>query len=297
MIGAREVNLLIADFCGRALVRLTSDRPRRRCPAPGRRSRPRRCRSRARLRPGAAGSAGGRPGARRRRPDDGPGDRPGRCDRAARAGPAAVSHRRTEVADIAGAAHALAYVVIAARRYTDVFEWGQRTGTLRPRRGDPAPPAAGHLHLRGRAVHPGRLAGAGQLGRRGTPSTTHWTATRSRCRSPTPSATRWQPHCSPPCSSAACATDARRGGFDLADQARLRQRCAGRERRTRPVRHRPAAACRPAHRAGLRSSTPATRFPCGCATAGWRRSSWASNRRSGSVPGQVLRRAALPARA
>ena len=31
------------------------------------------------------------------------------------------------VADIAAAAHALAYVVIAARRHTDVFEWGQRT--------------------------------------------------------------------------------------------------------------------------------------------------------------------------
>ena len=32
-----------------------------------------------------------------------------------------------EVADISGAAHALAYVVIAARRHTDVFEWGQRS--------------------------------------------------------------------------------------------------------------------------------------------------------------------------
>ncbi|SDC11558.1 Stage II sporulation protein E (SpoIIE) [Geodermatophilus telluris] len=31
------------------------------------------------------------------------------------------------IADVAAAAHALAYVVIAARRYTDVFEWGQRT--------------------------------------------------------------------------------------------------------------------------------------------------------------------------
>src|SRR6185312_16173228 len=32
-----------------------------------------------------------------------------------------------EIADISGAAHALAYVVIAARRHTDVFEWGQRS--------------------------------------------------------------------------------------------------------------------------------------------------------------------------
>lgn len=33
----------------------------------------------------------------------------------------------TQLADISGAAHALAYVVIAARRHTDVFEWGQRS--------------------------------------------------------------------------------------------------------------------------------------------------------------------------
>lgn len=32
-----------------------------------------------------------------------------------------------DVADIGSAAHALAYVVIAARRHTDVFEWGQRS--------------------------------------------------------------------------------------------------------------------------------------------------------------------------
>ena len=32
-----------------------------------------------------------------------------------------------EVSDICAAAHALAYVVIAARRHTDVFEWGQRS--------------------------------------------------------------------------------------------------------------------------------------------------------------------------
>jgi serine phosphatase RsbU (regulator of sigma subunit) len=32
-----------------------------------------------------------------------------------------------EILDISSAAHALAYVVIAARRHTDVFEWGQRS--------------------------------------------------------------------------------------------------------------------------------------------------------------------------
>jgi hypothetical protein len=34
---------------------------------------------------------------------------------------------RDEVTDISSAAHALAYIVIAARRHTDVFEWGQRS--------------------------------------------------------------------------------------------------------------------------------------------------------------------------
>ena len=32
-----------------------------------------------------------------------------------------------EVADICSAAHALAYILIAARRHTDVFEWGMRS--------------------------------------------------------------------------------------------------------------------------------------------------------------------------
>jgi hypothetical protein len=34
------------------------------------------------------------------------------------------------VADVALAAHALAYVVIANRRFTDLFEWGQRSVPL-----------------------------------------------------------------------------------------------------------------------------------------------------------------------
>jgi hypothetical protein len=34
------------------------------------------------------------------------------------------------VADVALAAHFLAYVVIANRRYTDLFEWGQRSVPL-----------------------------------------------------------------------------------------------------------------------------------------------------------------------
>lgn len=34
------------------------------------------------------------------------------------------------IADVAGAAHALAYIVIANRRYTDLYEWGQRSVPL-----------------------------------------------------------------------------------------------------------------------------------------------------------------------
>jgi serine phosphatase RsbU (regulator of sigma subunit) len=34
---------------------------------------------------------------------------------------------QAEITDVASAAHALAYVVIAARRHTDVFEWGHRS--------------------------------------------------------------------------------------------------------------------------------------------------------------------------
>jgi len=63
------------------------------------------------------------------------------------------------VADVALAAHALAYVVIANRRFTDLFEWGQRSV--------PAPAAPGRLHVRGRAVHDRRLARTRRRQRRG----------------------------------------------------------------------------------------------------------------------------------
>ena len=69
--------------------------------------------------------------------------------------------------------------------------------------------------------------------------------------------------------------NARRKGLDLAEQARLRQRRDGRERRIGPVRHRSAACastCAPARR---RSSTPGTRSRSASATAGSRRSSLA----------------------
>ena len=62
------------------------------------------------------------------------------------------------LADVSLAAHALAYVVIANRRFTDLFAWGQRSVRAVARRRDPASPAAGVVHVRGGAVHARGLA-------------------------------------------------------------------------------------------------------------------------------------------
>ena len=51
------------------------------------------------------------------------------------------------LADVALAAHALAYVIIANRRFTDLFEWGQRSVRLSLAAADPAPAAARGVHL------------------------------------------------------------------------------------------------------------------------------------------------------
>ncbi|MCU1668730.1 MAG: putative magnesium or manganese-dependent protein phosphatase [Blastococcus sp.] len=127
MLDARELTFLIADFSGRAVVRLTT---------------------------GAAGAEGARTqagskaaslplhgtvyervlrtqqvdvhaledGARLIVPVTDRGDAIGLLELVLPTSPVP-----TLIADAAAAAHALAYVVIAARRYTDVFEWGQRT--------------------------------------------------------------------------------------------------------------------------------------------------------------------------
>ena len=126
-LGARELAFLIADFSGRAVVRLTH---------------------------GAAGAEGARAqagataetvpmtgtvyervlrtqevdvqplddGARVIAPVTDRGDAIGLLELVLPGRPAPAP-----VAEVAAAARALAYVVIAARRYTDLFEWGQRT--------------------------------------------------------------------------------------------------------------------------------------------------------------------------
>jgi len=126
MVEARSVTLLIADFSGRAVVRLTS----------------------AALVEGARGrgveqaetlllagtvyeqvlrtqqpdiqSVGA--GARMVVPVTDRGDAIGVIELDLARHPSAKA-----IADVRSAAHALAYVVIAARRHTDVFEWGQRS--------------------------------------------------------------------------------------------------------------------------------------------------------------------------
>jgi hypothetical protein len=126
-VDARRVTFLIADFSGRALVRLTStgsavagagnrsDERAVTVPLPGSRYEPVLRTQRIDVQPCDDGS-------RLIVPVTDRGDAIGliELDLPRPAGPEVV-------ADVAAAAHALAYVVIAARRHTDVFEWGQRT--------------------------------------------------------------------------------------------------------------------------------------------------------------------------
>jgi serine phosphatase RsbU (regulator of sigma subunit) len=126
MVGAREVKLLIADFSGRAVVRLTSTNG-----VQGARSRGV---EQAETQP-LPGTAYERV-LRTQQADVQPVDRGARMivpvtDRGDAIGLLELVLPRIpssqEVADIGSAAHALAYILIAARRHTDVFEWGMRS--------------------------------------------------------------------------------------------------------------------------------------------------------------------------
>ena len=126
MVDARAVTLLISDFTGRAVVRLTSA------------GRVEGARSRGVeqaetlplagthydqvLRTQQADVQALDDGARVTVPVTDRGDAIGVVELVLPRYPSA-----TEVAEVRTAAHALAYVVIAARRHTDVFEWGQRS--------------------------------------------------------------------------------------------------------------------------------------------------------------------------
>src|SRR4051795_7329976 len=126
MVRAREVALLIADFTGRAVVRLTSAgrvagarshgvEQAETLPLSG-------TVYEQVLRTQQVDVAPLDGGARMIVPVTDRGDAIGLLEVVLPRIPSAA-----EVADISSAAHALGYVVIAARRHTDVFEWGQRS--------------------------------------------------------------------------------------------------------------------------------------------------------------------------
>jgi serine phosphatase RsbU (regulator of sigma subunit) len=126
MVDAREVNLLIADFSGRAVVRLTSagsvvgarshgveqaeTLPLEGTPYQGV----------LRTQQPLVEEVG--EGARVIVPVTDRGDAIGLLEMTVPRVP-----KPDELTDIGSAAHALAYVIIAARRHTDIFEWGQRS--------------------------------------------------------------------------------------------------------------------------------------------------------------------------
>ena len=126
MVGAREVHFLIADFTGRAVVRLTSTGL-----VEGARSRGAEQAETVPL----SGTVYGRVlrtqqadvqqvdgGARMLLPVTNRGDAIGLLELVL---PELPSPQ--QVATLETAAHALAYVLVAARRYTDVYEWGMRS--------------------------------------------------------------------------------------------------------------------------------------------------------------------------
>ena len=126
MVGARTVALLITDFTGRAVVRLTSANrvtgarshgveQAETLPLAG-------TRYEQVLRTQRADLEQIDGGARMIVPVTDRGDAIGLLEMDLPTMPS-----EAEIADISSAGHALAYVVIAARRYTDVFEWGQRS--------------------------------------------------------------------------------------------------------------------------------------------------------------------------
>jgi serine phosphatase RsbU (regulator of sigma subunit) len=127
LVGARAVSFLIADFSGRALVRFGT-------PAPGVPDARRQGSEQAETVP-LAGTVYDRvlrtqqvdvqelaDGAHLTVPVTDRGDAIGVIELTLPAHP-----DEQALADVAATAHALAYVVIANRRHTDLFEWGQRT--------------------------------------------------------------------------------------------------------------------------------------------------------------------------
>jgi serine phosphatase RsbU (regulator of sigma subunit) len=129
-IGAREVSFLIADFSGRSLIRLGHSGGTGAFRPPGRETAERvplagtpQGRALAAQAVEVVAEDGG--GARLFAPVTSRGEAVGVLELGLDDFPVEQT-----VADVALAAHFLAYVVIANRRYTDLFEWGQRSVPL-----------------------------------------------------------------------------------------------------------------------------------------------------------------------
>jgi serine phosphatase RsbU (regulator of sigma subunit) len=126
MVAASEISFLIADFSGRAVVRLTSAGA-----VPGARGRGVEQAETLSLRGTVHERVMRTQHADIARVDDGARLIVPVTDRGDAIGVIEMLLPRYpspgQVADIRSAAHALAYVVIAARRHTDIFEWGQRS--------------------------------------------------------------------------------------------------------------------------------------------------------------------------
>jgi len=128
-LGAREVSFLIADFSGRALIRLGHAGRVNATRALGRETAERvplegSPHGRA-LTTQTVGVEAGADGTRVFAPVTNRGEAIGVLELSLTEAP-----DEQTVADVALAAHALAYVVIANRRFTDLFEWGQRSVPL-----------------------------------------------------------------------------------------------------------------------------------------------------------------------
>ena len=159
-LGARDVSFLIADFSGRSLIRLSHVGRGSGDEGPlGR--------ERAEAVP-LVGTPHGRAladqkveivaengGARLFAPVTSRGEAVGVVELLLDASPSEQT-----LASVASAAHALAYIVVANRRFTDLYRMGSAIPATLPGGGDPAPAAARVLHLRGGAVHSRRVVGA-----------------------------------------------------------------------------------------------------------------------------------------
>ena len=193
------------------------------------------------------------------------GDQSRRGDRRARARACPRRPDEQTLADVALAAHALAYVVIANRRFTDLFEWGQRSVrlSLAAEIQHRLLPGAftcegGQFTLAAWLEPAGEIAGDSfdfSIER----DTLHLSMTDARGHAVGASILATL--------LVGALRNARRAGVGLAEQARLRQRGARRARAAGATSSPGSSRASTCAAGPRRSSTPATSRRCACATA------------------------------